>query len=118
MQKVLAWMLMNFLAHILDFALGHNHAIGDKNNLITEHIHFLLHCQNPSQVAALLFEGGQVIEVKLDPEGQGVVVMTRQRAAFAEAIEKIALSGIEIDGVIPTDENVDALYEYLIGSGR
>jgi len=45
-------------------------------------------------------------------------VQTRNREAFAAALERIALSGIDIDGVLPTDENVDALYEYLIGGGR
>ena len=47
-----------------------------------------------------------------------MLVLTRHREAFTEAVQRIALSGIEIDGVLPTDENVDALYEYLIGGGR
>jgi hypothetical protein len=45
-------------------------------------------------------------------------VLTRQRAAFADAIQRIALSGVVIDGALPMDENVDALYEYLIGGGQ
>jgi hypothetical protein len=36
---------------------------------------------------------------------------------FARAISRIALDGFVVDGVIPADENVDALYEYLIGEG-
>ena len=111
-----------FSDQVILIANGMIVAEGEIKN-VREEIHehpsqFLLHCQEPSRVAAMLFEGGQVTEVKLDPQGRGVLVLTRQRDAFAEAIERIALSGIEIDGVIPTDENVDALYEYLIGGGR
>jgi hypothetical protein len=66
----------------------------------------------------LLFAEAHISEIKLAAEGQGLLVLTRNREAFSAALERIALSGIDIDGVIPTDENVDALYEYLIGGGR
>jgi hypothetical protein len=45
----------------------------------------------------------------------GLLVMTRDRERFARALGRIALDGHPIDGVVPADENVDALYEYLIG---
>jgi hypothetical protein len=48
----------------------------------------------------------------------GLLVMTRDREQFSRAISRIALDGYGVDTVIPTDENVDALYEYLIGEGR
>lgn len=79
---------------------------------------FLLHCRNASQVASLLFAEAHVTEIKVTPDGQGLLVMTRNREAFSEAMQRIALAGQDIDGVIPADENVDALYEYLIGGGR
>ena len=48
----------------------------------------------------------------------GLLVLTRDREAFSRALSRIAQAGLDIDGVIPADENVDALYEYLIGGGR
>jgi hypothetical protein len=42
-------------------------------------------------------------------------VMTRDREKFSRALGRIACNGNAIDTVIPADENVDALYEYLIG---
>ena len=42
--------------------------------------------------------------------------MTRDREKFSRALGRIALNGYKIEGVVPADENVDALYEYLIGS--
>jgi ABC-2 type transport system ATP-binding protein len=79
---------------------------------------YLLRCRDAARVAALLFGEVDVNEAKVLEDGSGLLVMTRNRDGLASALERIALSGIEIDGVIPADENVDALYEYLIGGGR
>ena len=48
--------------------------------------------------------------------GKGIIESaTRDREQFARSLGQIALNGHRIDGVVPADENVDALYEYLIG---
>ncbi len=111
-----------FSDQVILIANGMIVAEGEIRNVRDEiHEHpsqFLLHCQNPARVASMLFEQADVTEVKLAPVGRGVLVMTRQREAFAAAVQRIALSGQEIDGVVPMDENVDALYEYLIGGGK
>ena len=52
----------------------------------------------------------------LEEEG-GLLVKTRDPARFYKALNHIALSGIRIEGVAPTDDNVNSVYEYLIGSG-
>ena len=94
-------------------------AIRSVRDEIHEHpSQFLLQCRQPARVAALLFEQAEILEARIDPAGSGLRVLTRQRAAFADAIQRIALSGVAIDGVLPVDENVDALYEYLIGGGK
>ena len=36
-------------------------------------------------------------------------------SSSCRALGRMALDGHRIDGVVPADENVDALYEYLIG---
>jgi ABC-2 type transport system ATP-binding protein len=111
-----------FSDQVILIANGRIVAEGEIRNVRDEiHEHpsqFLLHCEQPARVASLLFEQAEVLEVKIDPEGRGVLVTTRHRDAFAAAIQRIALSGITIDGVLPMDENVDALYEYLIGGGK
>ena len=69
-------------------------------------------------MASLLFASGQVTEAKLAPGGEGLLIQTTSRDGFSGVLSQIALDGEEIDGLMPTDENVDALYEYLIGGGR
>jgi len=76
---------------------------------------FIVRCRGASEVAALLFAEDHITEIKLNDDRLGMLVMTRDREQFARTLGKIALDGHRIDGVLPADENVDALYEYLIG---
>ena len=66
-------------------------------------------------MASRLFSEDHITEIKLNDDRLGLLVMTRDREQFARALGQIALDGHRIDGVVPADENVDALYEYLIG---
>ncbi len=95
-------------------------AEGEIRN-VREEIHehpsqFIIRCREPARVAALLFQEDHITQVSLNDDRGGMLVMTRDREKFSRALGRIALNGYKIEGVIPADENVDALYEYLIGS--
>ncbi len=93
--------------------------IRDVREEIHEHpSQFIVRCRNASQVAALLFAEGHITEIRLNEDRMGLLVMTRDPEQFSRSISRIALEGHKIDSVIPADENVDALYEYLIGEGN
>jgi ABC-2 type transport system ATP-binding protein len=90
---------------------------------VREEIHehpsqFLIRCRDASRVASILFELEHVTQVKLHDDGLGLLVMTRSRREFSRALTRIALAGHKVESVVAADENVDALYEYLIGAGR
>jgi ABC-2 type transport system ATP-binding protein len=78
---------------------------------------YIIRCRdrNASGVAAQLFREEHITEIKLHDDRLGMLVMTRDREQFARALGRIALDGHRIESVMPADENVDALYEYLIG---
>ena len=76
---------------------------------------YLVRCRDASGVASRLFSEDHVTEIRLNDDRLGLLVMTRDREQFARALGRIALDGHRIDGVVPADENVDAVYEYLIG---
>jgi len=87
---------------------------------VREEIHehpsqYLIRCRSASVVASRLFGEEHITEIKLHDDRLGLLVMTRDREQFARALGRIAGDGHRIDGVLPADENVDALYEYLIG---
>jgi ABC-2 type transport system ATP-binding protein len=90
---------------------------------VREEIHdhpsqFIIRCGDASRVAALLFGEDHITEIRLNEDRLGMLVMTRNREQFSRAIGHIALNGYKIDSIIPADENVDALYEYLIGERK
>jgi ABC-2 type transport system ATP-binding protein len=93
--------------------------IRDVREEIHEHpSQFIVRCGDVSKVAALLFNENHITEIRLNEDRLGMLVMTRNREQFSRSIGRIALDGYRIDSIIPADENVDSLYEYLIGEGR
>lgn len=93
--------------------------IRDVREEIHEHpVQFIVRCSEASKVAAILFGEEHITEIRLHDDRMGLLVMSRDREQFSRSIGRIALEGHRIDSVIPADENVDALYEYLIGEGK
>ncbi len=74
--------------------------------------------RRPSALASKLFELDHVVEARLSPDRTGVLVKTRDADRFYRALNAIALDGIDVEGVMPVDDNVNSLYEYLIGGGE
>ena len=87
---------------------------------VREEIHehpsqFLIRCRQPARLASLLFERAPVVEARL-MEGDGaLLVLTRDRGEFTRILTRLASEGLGIDSIVPADENVHALYEYLVG---
>ena len=93
--------------------------IREVRDEISEHpSQFIIRCRDASRIASLLFCEDHVTEIKMNDDRLGLLVLTRNREEFSRALTRIALAGHIIDGVLPSDESVDALYEYLIGGGR
>ena len=73
---------------------------------------YLVRCRDDaSGVAARLFSEDHITEIKLNDDRLGLLVMTRDRRAVRARARRIALDGHRIEGVVPADENVDALYQ-------
>jgi ABC-2 type transport system ATP-binding protein len=86
---------------------------------ISEHpSQFLIRCRDASRIASMLFEQDHITEVKLNDDRLGLLVLTRNRQEFSRVLTRIAMAGHTIESVVAADENVDALYEYLIGGSR
>ena len=93
--------------------------IRDVREEIHEHpCQFIIRCSEASKIAALLFNEDHITEIRLNEDRLGLLVMTHNSEQLSRTIGRIALQGFKIDSVIPADENVDALYEYLIGEGN
>jgi len=79
---------------------------------------FFIRCRSASRVASLLFEQDHVTQVELHDDQLGLLVMTRNQQEFSRTLTEISLAGHTIESVMAADENVDALYKYLIGGSE
>ena len=77
----------------------------------------LVRCSNPARLASAAFELDHVVEAKILNDGGGVLVRTRDAEQFYLLLNKIVSHGlVEVDAVAPADDDVNSIYQYLIGS--
>ena len=83
---------------------------------IQEHpMQVLIRCNKPSLLASKVFAEDHVVEARLLADGGGVLVKTRDADRFYRMINRIALNDVGIEGVMPADDDVNSVYEDLIG---
>ena len=86
---------------------------------IEEHpMQILIRCDKPSEVASRIFEQDHVVEAQIHKDGRGLLVRTRNADKFYLMLNRIAMNGVGIESVAPADDDVNSLYEYLIGGGE
>jgi ABC-2 type transport system ATP-binding protein len=90
---------------------------------VREEIHehpsqYLIRCRDASRIASLLFEQDHITQIQIQDDRLGLLVMTRSRREFSRALTRISLAGHTVESVVAADENMGALYEYLIGGGK
>jgi ABC-2 type transport system ATP-binding protein len=77
----------------------------------------LVRCSNARGLAAEAFSLGDVVEAKLQKDGGGLLVRTTNAEKFYLLLNRAVTAGlVEIDTVAPADDDVNSLYQYLIGS--
>ncbi len=90
---------------------------GVRDEMEEEHpVQVLIRCDRPSLLASRVFEQDSVVEARIVEDG-GLLVRTRDADSFHLALNRIVLeNGLAVDGVAPADSDVNAVYQYLIGS--
>ena len=90
--------------------------IREVRNEMEEHpIQILIRCDRPALLAARVFDQDNVVEAKLHRDRQGLFIKTRQLDNFYLTLNQIVLKEkLKIESVSPVDDNLDAVYQYLI----
>ena len=84
---------------------------------IEEHpMQILIRCEKPQALAAKLFEHEHIVEVKIHADRQGLLIKTSSPDQFYQLMNRIGSDGLDINTVAPIDDDVNSVYEYLIGS--
>jgi ABC-2 type transport system ATP-binding protein len=80
-------------------------------------IQVLVRCDRPGLLASRLFELDHVVEVKIQEDGGGLLIRTRNADSFYRKLNQAVLeTGLEVEAVAPADEDVHSVYQYLIGA--
>ena len=89
---------------------------GVREEITTRPMRILIRCDRPDQLAAMVFQAGIVVEAQLHPDRQGLFVSTTQADQFYLRFNRLALeSDLVIESVVPVDDDLAAVYQYLIG---
>jgi ABC-2 type transport system ATP-binding protein len=90
---------------------------GVRSEMEDHPMKIFIRCDRPQVVAARIFELDSAVEARLHPDALGLVVATKNPDRFYEMLSRIVLEhGISVEAVAPADEDVNAVYQYLVGS--
>ena len=90
---------------------------GVRTEVADQPLQILVRCARPHLLAARLFGEEHLVEAKVHGDGAGLLVRTRDAAAFHRQLNRVVLEdGVEIEAVAPADDDANAIYQYLIGS--
>lgn len=92
--------------------------IHDVREEVEEHpMQILVRCDRPAVLAARIFELNHAVEVKLHPDGRGLLLRTKDAAGFYRLMNRITVEeNLTMEGIQPADDDVQSLYDYLIGN--
>lgn len=77
----------------------------------------LVRCDRPAMLASRLFAQDHVVEAKIANDGKGLLLRTRDADGFYLLLNRVILeSGLEVESVAPADDDVNSVYQYLIGA--
>jgi ABC-2 type transport system ATP-binding protein len=89
---------------------------GVRSEVKDQPMQILVRCDHPSRLAAQLFQQDHVVEAKIHPDGKSVLLRTRDADSFYLHLNRVILeTGLEVESVTPADDDVNSVYQYLIG---
>lgn len=96
-------------------AEGEVHGVRDE---MEEHpMQILIRCDDPAKLAAYVFKQDHVVEARLHDDRGGLFVKTRDADRFYLLLNRAVSEGeINVESVAPVDDDLSAVYQYLIGT--
>ena len=96
-------------------AEGNIHGVRDE---MEEHpMQILIRCDQPARLAAYVFEKNHVVEARLHDDRRGLFVKTRDADRFYLMLNRAVAEGeVTVETVAPVDDDLSAVYQYLIGT--
>ncbi|HET6853253.1 MAG TPA: ABC transporter ATP-binding protein [Pyrinomonadaceae bacterium] len=96
-------------------AEGNIHGVRDE---MEEHpMQILIRCDQPAKLASYVFAQNHVVEARLHDDRRGLFVKTRDADRFYLLLNRAIAEGeVNVESVAPVDDDLSAVYQYLIGT--
>jgi ABC-2 type transport system ATP-binding protein len=89
---------------------------GVRSEVKDQPMQILVRCNKPGMLASRLFEQDHVVEAKVAGDGKSLLVRTRDADSLYLLLNRIVMdNGLEVEAVAPADDDVNSVYQYLIG---
>ena len=100
------------------YILAEGGVLSVREEKLEEHpMQIMIRCDRPQEFAARVFASDSVVEAALHQDRQGVFIKTRNADAFYQLLNRVVVeNGINVESVSPVDDDLNAVYHYLIGS--
>ncbi|MGA3017496.1 MAG: ABC transporter ATP-binding protein [Bryobacteraceae bacterium] len=90
---------------------------GVRSEVKEQPMQILVRCDNPGGLAARLFQDRHMVEAKISTDRKGLLLRTTDADSFYLLLNRVVLeSGLEVESVAPADDDVNSVYQYLIGA--
>jgi ABC-2 type transport system ATP-binding protein len=91
---------------------------GVRDEMEEHPMQILIRCDKPAKLASYVFSQDHVVEARLHDDKRGLFVRTRDADHFYLLLNQIVSEGeISIESVAPVDDDLSAVYQYLIEGG-
>jgi ABC-2 type transport system ATP-binding protein len=98
------------------YVVAEGHIQGVRSEVKEQPMQILVRCDRPNALAARLFEHDHVVEAKINNDGRGLLLRTRDADSFYLLLNRVVLeTGLEVESIAPADDDVNSVYQYLIG---
>jgi ABC-2 type transport system ATP-binding protein len=90
---------------------------GVRNEVKEQPMQILVRCDRPRDLASRLFSQDHLVEAKIQGDGRNLLLRTTDADRLYLLLNQVILeTGLEIETVSPADDDVNSVYQYLIGA--
>jgi ABC-2 type transport system ATP-binding protein len=90
---------------------------GVRSEVKDQPMQILVRCDRPSVLAARLFQTDHIVEAIIQGDGKNLLLRTKDADSFYLLLNRVILeTGLEVESVAPADDDVNSVYQYLIGA--
>jgi len=86
-----------------------------RGEISEQPMQIVVRCDHANSLASRFFEEDHIVEVRMHHDKKSLLVKTSDPNRFFLLMNQVALNGHKLESVAPVDDDVNSVYEYLIG---